>query len=319
MLHILLLLLKIIGIILLAVLALLLLFLLAVLFVPVRYKGDGSYHGGIKGTAAVTWLFRAVSFRLAYDRDMAVSFKLFGFPLISEKGEKEDDDFAVQAAELGGGREAPSEGKRAEPPKDQTQEPVPQNPKEETQEPPAAEIEAPKPSAEKGKKEDGAPEPEKPKESRLVRFLNRLKEKTLALWKRLCGTVRGLLKKKEELLKKYRKAREFLEKEENQKTFKLVIRQGKRIFFHLFPKKLEGHIRFGLEDPYRMGQILCIISPFYGFYGKNLEIEPVFDETALEGEVSFKGRIRLGTLLFLGLRLLADKNFRVLLRRWRRR
>ena len=68
-----------------------------------------------------------------------------------------------------------------------------------------------------------------------------------------------------------------------------------------------------------MGQILCIISPFYGFYGKNLEIEPVFDETALEGEVSFKGRIRLGTLLFLGLRLLADKNFRVLLRRWRRR
>ena len=89
MLHILLLLLKIIGIILLAVLALLLLFLLAVLFVPVRYKGDGSYHGGIKGTAAVTWLFRAVSFRLAYDGDMAVSFKLFGFPLISEKGEKE--------------------------------------------------------------------------------------------------------------------------------------------------------------------------------------------------------------------------------------
>lgn len=307
MLHILLLLLKIIGIILLAVLALLLLFLLAVLFVPVRYKGDGSYHGGIKGTAAVTWLFHAVSFRLAYDGDMAVSFKLFGFPLISEKGEKEDDDFAVQAAELGGGREAPEKEAKAESPKNQAQEP------------PAAAIEAPKPSAEKEKKEDSAPEPEKPKESRLVRFLNRLKEKALALWKRLCETVQGLLKKKEELLKKYRKAREFLEKEENQKTFKLVIRQGKRIFFHLFPKKLEGHIRFGLEDPYRMGQILCIISPFYGFYGKNLEIEPVFDETALEGEVSFKGRIRLGTLLFLGLRLLADKNFRVLLRRWRRR
>ncbi len=196
MLHILLLLLKIIGIILLAVLALLLLFLLAVLFVPVRYKGDGSYHGGIKGTAAVTWLFRAVSFRLAYDGDMAVSFKLFGFPLISEKGEKEDDDFAVQAAELGGGREAPSEGKKAEPPKDQTQEPVPQNPKEETQEPPAAEIEAQKPSAEKEKKEDSAPELEKPKESRLVRILNRLKEKTLALRKRLCEAVRGLLKKR---------------------------------------------------------------------------------------------------------------------------
>ena len=45
MIHILLVILKIIGIVLLVILGLLLGILLAVLFIPVRYKAEGSYHG----------------------------------------------------------------------------------------------------------------------------------------------------------------------------------------------------------------------------------------------------------------------------------
>ena len=44
MLHILFIILKILGILLLVILGLLFLCLLAVLFVPIRYRGNGSYH-----------------------------------------------------------------------------------------------------------------------------------------------------------------------------------------------------------------------------------------------------------------------------------
>lgn len=44
MLHILFIILKILGILLLVILGLLFLCLMAVLFVPIRYRGNGSYH-----------------------------------------------------------------------------------------------------------------------------------------------------------------------------------------------------------------------------------------------------------------------------------
>ena len=67
MIHILLVILKIIGIVLLVILGLLLGILLAVLFIPVRYKAEGSYHGQLLLSVCATWFFHILAFRAVYE------------------------------------------------------------------------------------------------------------------------------------------------------------------------------------------------------------------------------------------------------------
>lgn len=135
-------------------------------------------------------------------------------------------------------------------------------------------------------------------------------QKIKVTFQRICGK----LKTAEE---KWQKLRDFLEKEENKNTFRLLKRQVIRLFRHILPGKVSGKVRFGFEDPYTTGRILTYISPFYGWYGRKIQVIPVFDEQVLEGEISLKGRIRIATLLFIGFQVWRDKNFRTLLKRWK--
>ena len=117
-------------------------------------------------------------------------------------------------------------------------------------------------------------------------------QKIKVTFQRICGK----LKTAEE---KWQKLRDFLEKEENKNTFRLLKKQVIRLFRHILPGKVSGKVRFGFEDPYTTGRILTYISPFYGWYGRKIQVIPVFDEQVLEGEISLKGRIRIATLLFI--------------------
>ena len=98
---------------------------------------------------------------------------------------------------------------------------------------------------------------------------------------------------------------------------KLILRQVKALLRHILPRKASGYVVFGFDDPYTTGQVLAAASLFYAWYGQNIELIPMFEEPALEGELKLKGRIRMGTLLWCGLRVFLNKNFRVLLKRWR--
>ena len=96
MLHILLLILKIIGIVLLVILGFLLAAVLLVLLVPLRYRLDGSWHGGPAGQVRVTWLLHAVSVLAAYENGLDITAKLFGFTVMHTAfgGESEGADEA---------------------------------------------------------------------------------------------------------------------------------------------------------------------------------------------------------------------------------
>ena len=82
MIHILLVILKIMGIVLLVILGLLLGILLAVLFIPVRYKAEGNYHGQLLLSVCATWFFHILVFGAVYEGEgMACSLKVLGFRL----------------------------------------------------------------------------------------------------------------------------------------------------------------------------------------------------------------------------------------------
>ena len=144
--------------------------------------------------------------------------------------------------------------------------------------------------------------------------LARLIKQARTLWDRLRelpGKIRkladGISKKKISLEKTWNSISMFWHDRQNQKAF------------HLVWKKVQGRIHFGFDDPYDTGQVLTVVSPFYGLYARTLTLEPDFTGTALDGELHFKGRIALWYPLWTAARLFISKDFRRLLRFLRKR
>lgn len=288
--------LKWLGILLLVLLGLVLTVLLAVLFVPIRYEAEGSFRGELLAKGQISWLWRLFSIQAVYDGDTEVSLRIFGVKPgrkkeTAERTEKtETPDPVVTGSEKRPEEEVPVYESRpkAEAPASEKHQGTEEGIKEKV---PAAGTK----NAKNGQKKK--------------RVRQSLFQKIKVTFQRICGK----LKTAEE---RWQKLMEFLEKEENKNTFRLLKRQVIRFFKHVLPGKVSGTVRFGFEDPYTTGRILTYISPFYGWYGRTIQVIPVFDEQVLDGELSLKGRIRIATLLFTGFQVWRDKNFRTLLKRW---
>lgn len=288
--------LKWLGILLLVLLGLVLTVLLAVLFVPVRYEAEGSFRGELLAKGQISWLWRLFSIQAVYDGDTEVSLRIFGV----KPGRKKETAERTEKTETPDPVVTGS-GKRPE-------EEVPVYESRPKAEAPASEKHQ---GTEEGIKEKvpaaGTKNAKNGQKKKRVR--QSLFQKIKVTFQRICGK----LKTAEE---RWQKLMEFLEKEENKNTFRLLKRQVIRFFKHVLPGKVSGTVRFGFEDPYTTGRILTYISPFYGWYGRTIQVIPVFDEQVLDGELSLKGRIRIATLLFIGFQVWRDKNFRTLLKRW---
>lgn len=157
------------------------------------------------------------------------------------------------------------------------------------------------------------PGPQKPG-GRFLRF-RRLPSLILSkikfLFRRICDTLKDINGKKAQV-------EALVRDPANQKTAKLLWRQLKKIIRHILPRKGKAQVTFGFDDPYTTGQALTYASVIYPMCHKHLDLYPVFDESVLKGEGFLKGRIRLGTLLGAGIRILLDKNFRTILWKWLR-
>lgn len=272
-----LLILKIIGLVLLGILGLILALILLVLLAPIRYRAEASYYSEAKAEASVNWLFHILSCKVVYNGELDMGIRVFGFP-IKGKSCMEDEDEDETSKE----QEKQLEAEILE----------------ELESDQREELRAGKEKVERGAADSG----KRPK--------RKLRLKMPFSFQGICDKLKEIGRQKD-------KAVGFLKDEENQRTFRLLWRQAKALFHHVLPMKLRGKVRFGFDDPYTTGQVLTYISPFYGLYGTKFQVIPVFEEPVLEGEGWLCGRIRIGTVLFLGIRVFFDKNFRKLLRQWR--
>ena len=166
-------------------------------------------------------------------------------------------------------------------------------------------------------------------------LLGRLKETVKRFTRKLIGKISGFFRDFHQSLKRipkiwteiknklangrqsFERMREIFTNEENREVFRLLVSRGRKLFRHVRPRKIKGKLQFGFSDPYRTGQVLTAVSPFYGLYAKELELIPDFEHEVLKGEISVKGRIRMGVVLWTGIRLFLNKNFRRLLKRFR--
>jgi len=104
---------------------------------------------------------------------------------------------------------------------------------------------------------------------------------------------------------------------ENKLGIKRSFYAIKKVIKHVMPRKIRGQLEFGTGDPCSTGQALGVAACFYGLYGKSVQIIPNFNEEIIKGHLYIYGRIRLVTLLIIGIKLILNKNFKELIKNFR--
>lgn len=300
--------LKFIGLLILGILGTALFLLLLVLLVPVRYRVQGTYYGAPKGAAGVSWLLHILTFQVRYDGEADMCVRVFGIRLGRRKAAAEEPDGGKlqrpgEGAQDGGMRRSAEADRDTEEKRDPGEVSDAGGDPGLREEPDAGEESDPGqvlPPPAKGQRQ---------KRKRKFSFVNPV-QKIRVTFQKICGKLKALGEKKDQVL-------DFLNQEDNKATLRLLKRQVLALFKHILPGRVKGRLKFGFDDPYTTGQVLTWVSPFYGLYAKNLQLIPVFGEKVLEGELELKGRVRIGTVIAIALRMLFDKNFRKLLKRWR--
>ena len=279
--------LKIIGIVLGCIVGLVLLILLLVLFAPVSYrlKGDG-VNADIKAEARATWLLGLLSASIQYaDKKLPYGVKIAGIFL--RKGD-------LLAMEKKPEKEEPE---KTEPEKKEPEKEEPaliaakKNPEQETDKMQNPEVTAV--AEEKKEKEDLS--------DRIEHFFEKVAEKNNS-W-----------------TAKIEEAEKILTSKVTARAWKKVKEELFNILNHIKPKKIEGNLNFGLEDPANTAIIYGTIDYLaIAMSEGKLIITPEFYQTGIALDMIIHGRIFLGYIVLCALRVLFHKDVRRVFRVIRR-
>ena len=290
MLGILLTILKIIGIILLVLIGLILLAVAVILLVPIRYHGEGAREEKIlSGSVKLTWLLHMISASASLSEDgMKIRIGLFGKTIYPKTKKPPKKSKAKKMPK----QEAPKKSEKSEKPKQQS----------DTVSKEVATIYEPQKSiSELPKKEKSARPDVKSK-------FDTIKQKLLAVKEKFIDSKAGIQKVKNKI--DYWK--NMLTSAPMKEAMEVLWKKTKGLIHHILPRKITGRIHFGFEDPSKTGKTLAYFSMLYPFTKENLVIEPEFEteELILEGDIAFRGRIRLGYLVYVALSVVLNKNIR---------
>lgn len=101
------------------------------------------------------------------------------------------------------------------------------------------------------------------------------------------------------------------------KAFICIVKENViHLWKQIHPRRMRGKVVFGTGDPCSTGELLGVLALFYAWYGNGVQIIPDFEQKRIEGNVSFRGRIRMITLICIAWRIIKNKDGRKLLHEW---
>ena len=293
-----LLILKLIGILLLSVLALGLLILLLVLFVPVRYRGYGSYHKELRLTLRVNWLLHLVTFgvdMLPGQNTMYV--RIFGIKknLTKADNTEEFEDTIDELADQG--TEDVSEDVKQE------AEAFADTSVEEAQEHSSETGAASSEKAQTSSDTDTVSDSEKP-----FGFIRKCKE----FWERIKNSCSQWKQKLIRLKDTVSRIQRLSSDERNQKAIHLIGNHVFRLLKCMMPRRLKLNLTYSTGSPDTTGELMGVLALFPIGYTQRWNIMPDFtaDEFYADAYFDVKGRIFFFQILKCLLTVLLDKNCR---------
>ena len=153
---------------------------------------------------------------------------------------------------------------------------------------------------------DDLPEEEKKRSGRLKIVCQKVWEKLKKIWVFIRNHTPGKVaervadkieRKTVTAKKKLRRLQKFWNLSCTVKTRDYLKKYIPRTLKHILPRKVKGYVHYGMDEPYKTGQVTGYLSLLPFVYQKGLSMQPDFEQKVLELDVKLKGRIRLGYLL----------------------
>lgn len=306
--HVILLILKVLGITLLILLGIVLLLVLLLLLAPFHYTIDAEYYGDVKAVGRIQWLCFVLDLKGVYGNNKFLYYlKSFGF-MISTNDEEDKHYRAVSDEEA----ESDKSSDKAKPSK--------------AEKVPVKVVEDEFETYEQEQKLKSEPQ----KKSIFMRIyegiesglewvvtipmrvhdkISELMARILDFFANLAENMNKVIKKRDMILQKITGVRSLLEKPYTKKVLKDGKVLLKKMWKHVRPRKLQGSIHFGLEDPATTGQLLGVVGMLYPVYRNHFVIAPDFEQQIFEGKIYAKGRVQIGRMTFLALRFMLTRDF----------
>ncbi|MCR5205622.1 MAG: DUF2953 domain-containing protein [Lachnospiraceae bacterium] len=274
----------------------------------------------IRVNAVVSWLLHIVHVSVDMDSTgLIITARLFGFKIYStdpetvkkkEEKRKKKEEKARLKAEKNGKKE-----EKNEEPEEITE--IEKTEKSEDEKEKKESTEVVKTEGDKESKEDNTEKDIEDKESNKEENKEENKDKTekeepekLSFIEKIQNKFEGIKNKLASLKKK----KDYILDMKDDKRVRNGISYAKDKLFliikRVLPKKLEGRVAFGMEDPSTTGKITAGACLFYCLWGNHFTLEPDFDNKKLEADVSLKGRIVLALLVIPALKVWFNKDIK---------
>lgn len=296
---------KVIGIL----LAVLVIVALAILFAAVRYCGKISFDDK-KAQISIRWL--GVVLRvpiLITEKDLQWKVRVFGVPILRSDGAHKKRRSKKSSATKAQKRKAEKAAETVQ----KTQESSKQEKKALSvnleKSPTAPEQEkqiAPKQTTDQREEQSAFRQAdEREKKPRGIR--------QLFLW------LQNVIKIVRKMKKKVHSVQDLVDilRSDAGKAFICIVKENViHLWKQIHPRRMRGKVIFGTGDPCSTGELLGVLALFYAWYGNGVQIIPDFEQKRIEGNVSFRGRIRMITLICIAWRIIKNKDGRKLLHEW---
>lgn len=302
MLEIVLLILKIAGIIFASILGILIVLICALLFVPVRYRGDFSAFDAEEGDKRkvcadfrATWFLRLVRVYAACGETVRVRVKILFFTLSDTAGEKKEKKKGKtkerskaekeQKTSKAGGAQRTQETEAAR-----------------EREAADADLQEKKEKMEEDIGRQRSDRPEGEKRSMKSAISN------------IMQTIRSFCDKLKEGKEKAERIEKLWISDPMANSRSLLRKQFVYLLKHTKPKKLWGYIRFGFEDPSATGYAMAVYGILYPIWSPKLSVEPDFEKQVLACHILLKGKIRVWHPVKAALRMILSRDARRVIR-----
>ncbi|MDE7417938.1 MAG: hypothetical protein K2N44_16815 [Lachnospiraceae bacterium] len=314
--------LKIIGIAILIVLGLILFILLLVLFVPVRYRGGGSYQNGLFATKLrASWLLHIISIKGEYQNEQAlhVDLKIFGIRIydnlrvgsqktkhkkVKSTKNKTESTGEIQAASSEDYTAEDTASEDAVYEKEQT---------DDFSENIYSNIDLtvtddfPGNAVNSSSKILGIVQKIKNIFTNFVNFFKNIK----FTFHKVCDTIVKI----KDNIKYYMKV---LQLDSTKRAFAACQKQVVCILGKILPRKYRINLHLGFDDPAVMGEVLAVWGMFYPLHLGNIDIQPEFDHSVIEGDFSFQGHVSAVVFARAACILFFDKDIKRLIKHLKR-
>lgn len=296
---------KVIGIL----LAVLVIVALAILFAAVRYCGKISFDDK-KAQISIRWL--GVVLRvpiLITEKDLQWKVRVFGVPILRSDGAHKKRRSKKSSAPKAQKRKAEKAAETVR----KTQEPSKQEKK-------ALSVNLEKsPTAPEQEKQIAPKQATDQREERSAFRQADEREKKPRGIRQLFLWFQNVIKIVRKIKKKVHSVQDLVDilRSDAGKAFICIVKENViHLWKQIHPRRMRGKVIFGTGDPCSTGELLGVFALFYAWYGNGVQIIPDFEQKRIEGNVSFRGRIRMITLICIAWRIIKNKDGRKLLHEW---